>query len=32
VFNWFGTTWTITETVTGPAECFHPAALGGACG
>lgn len=31
VFNWFGSTWTITETVTGPAECFHPAALGGAC-
>jgi Flp pilus assembly protein TadG len=32
VFSWFGSTWTITETVTGPAECFHPAALGGACG
>lgn len=32
VFNWFGTTWTVTETVTGPAECFHPAANGGACG
>lgn len=31
VFSWFGSTWTITETVTGPAECFHPAALGGAC-
>ena len=31
VFSWFGTTWTITETVTGPAECFHPAALDGAC-
>jgi Flp pilus assembly protein TadG len=31
VFGWFGATWTITETVTGPAECFHPAALGGGC-
>jgi Flp pilus assembly protein TadG len=31
VFSWFNSTWTITETVTGPAECFHPAALGGAC-
>lgn len=32
LFSWFGTTWTISETVTGPAECFHPAADGGACG
>lgn len=32
VFGWFGSTWTISETVTGPAECFHPAAGGGACG
>lgn len=32
VFGWFGSTWTITETVTGPVECFHPAAAGGACG
>ena len=32
VFGWFHATWTITETVTGPAECFHPAADGGACG
>jgi Flp pilus assembly protein TadG len=31
VFSWFGTTWTITETVSGPVECFHPAADGGAC-
>jgi Flp pilus assembly protein TadG len=31
VFSWFGTTWTITETVTGPVECFHPAADGGGC-
>jgi Flp pilus assembly protein TadG len=32
VFGWFGATWTITQTVTGPVECFHPAANGGACG
>lgn len=32
VFGWFGTTWTITETVTGPVECFHPAADDGGCG
>jgi Flp pilus assembly protein TadG len=32
VFSWFGATWPISETVTGPAECFHPAAEGGACG
>ena len=32
VFSWFGTTWTVTETVTGPVECFHPATDGGACG
>lgn len=32
VFGWFGATWTVSETVTGPVECFRPAALGGACG
>lgn len=32
VFSWFGLTWTITETVTGPAECFHPVADDGGCG
>jgi hypothetical protein len=32
VFSWFGSTWTVTETVTGPAECFHPAADDGTCG
>jgi Flp pilus assembly protein TadG len=32
VFGWFGATWTIAATVTGPVECFHPAASGGACG
>jgi len=32
VFSWFGSTWTVTETVTGPVECFHPAADGEACG
>lgn len=32
VFSWFGSTWTVTETVTGPVECFHPAADGGICG
>jgi Flp pilus assembly protein TadG len=31
VFNWFGVTWKVTETVTGPVECFHPAADGGGC-
>ena len=31
VFSWFGSTWTVTETVTGPVECFHPAADGGTC-
>jgi len=32
VFNWFGFDWTVTATVTGPVECFHPANDGGACG
>jgi hypothetical protein len=32
VFSWFGSTWTVTETVTGPAECFHPAAGDDTCG
>jgi Flp pilus assembly protein TadG len=32
VFNLFGATWTVSVTVTGPVECFHPAAEGGACG
>jgi Flp pilus assembly protein TadG len=32
VFSWFGATWTVSETVTGPVECFHPAAAGGTCG
>jgi Flp pilus assembly protein TadG len=31
VFGWFGATWTVTQTVTGPVECFHPAANGGGC-
>lgn len=31
VFNWFGATWKVTETVAGPVECFHPAAAGGGC-
>lgn len=31
VFSWFGATWTVTETVQGPVECFHPAANGGGC-
>jgi Flp pilus assembly protein TadG len=32
VFNWFGMNWSVTATVTGPVECFHPANDGGACG
>jgi hypothetical protein len=32
VFSWFGSTWTVTETVTGPVECFHAVAVGDACG
>lgn len=32
VFGWFSATWTITETVTGPAECFHPVTQDGGCG
>jgi Flp pilus assembly protein TadG len=32
VFSWFGSTWTVTETVTGPVECFHAVAIGNACG
>jgi Flp pilus assembly protein TadG len=32
VFSWFGSTWTVTETVTGPVECFHAAANGDTCG
>jgi hypothetical protein len=31
VFSWFGSTWTVTETVTGPIECFHTVAVGDAC-
>ncbi|HSZ41312.1 MAG TPA: TadE/TadG family type IV pilus assembly protein [Trebonia sp.] len=31
VFSWFNSTWTVTETVTGPVECFYPAADGGTC-
>jgi Flp pilus assembly protein TadG len=31
VFSWFGSTWTISETVEGPAECFHPLDQGGNC-
>lgn len=31
VFGWFNVTWTISETVTGPAECFHPAVANGGC-
>lgn len=31
VFSWFGSTWTVTETVTGPIECFRPAGNGGTC-
>jgi Flp pilus assembly protein TadG len=31
VFGWFGATWTISETVTGPAECFHPVVANGGC-
>jgi len=32
VFSWFGSTWTVTETVTGPVECFHAVAIGDTCG
>jgi Flp pilus assembly protein TadG len=31
VFSWFGSTWTVTETVSGPVECFYPATDGGTC-
>jgi hypothetical protein len=31
VFSWFGSTWTVTATVTGPIECFHPAADSDTC-
>jgi hypothetical protein len=31
VFSWFGSTWTVTETVTGPVECFRPVNGGGTC-
>jgi Flp pilus assembly protein TadG len=32
VFSWFGSTWTVSVTVTGPIECFHLAtAVNGAC-
>jgi Flp pilus assembly protein TadG len=31
VFSWFNSSWTVTETVTGPVECFYPAAEGGTC-
>ncbi|MGH3251919.1 MAG: TadE/TadG family type IV pilus assembly protein [Trebonia sp.] len=32
VFSWFGATWTVTATVTGPVECFHLAAVNETCG
>jgi Flp pilus assembly protein TadG len=32
VFSWFGATWTVTATVTGPVECFHLAADDATCG
>jgi hypothetical protein len=32
VFSWFGSTWTVTETVTGPVECFHTVATRDTCG
>jgi Flp pilus assembly protein TadG len=32
VFSWFGSTWTVTATVSGPVECFHLAADDETCG
>jgi hypothetical protein len=32
VFGWFHITWQVSATVSGPVECFRPAAQGGSCG
>ncbi|MGH3168231.1 MAG: TadE/TadG family type IV pilus assembly protein [Trebonia sp.] len=31
VFSWFNSSWTVTETVTGPVECFYPVGDTGKC-